>query len=72
MVLFWPIQQELDCINDSGCILGKIKFDVFKDEYIFCPGSESVVLSDSEQASIDERMEGLATGKYLIPMQDDD
>lgn len=53
MVLFWPIQQELDCINDSGCILGKIKFDVFKDEYIFCPDSESVVLSDSEQTSID-------------------
>ncbi len=27
MVMFWPIQQELDCISDSGDVLGRIKFD---------------------------------------------
>ena len=72
MVLFWPIQQELDCINVSGCILGKIKFDNSKEEYIFYPANESIILSNIERSSIAERLSGLDSGKYLIPMQDDD
>jgi len=72
MVLFWPVQQELDCINDSGRILGKIKFDVSKEEYIFSPDNESIILSSLEKSSIDDRLLGLDSGKYSIPMQDDD
>jgi len=72
MVLFWPIQQELDCINGSGSILGKIKFDVSREEYIFYPANESIILSSLEKSSIAERLSGLDSGKYLIPMQDDD
>ncbi len=72
MVLFWPIQQELDCINGSGRILGKIKFDVSIDEYIFYPANELINLSSLEETSIAERLSGLESGKYLIPMQDDD
>jgi len=72
MVLFWPIQQELDCINCSGQILGKIKFGDSMDEYIFCPANASIVLSSREKADIAERLSGLESGKYLIPMQDDD
>lgn len=72
MVLFFPIQQELDCISSSGHILGKIKFDVFKEEYLFCPDDESIVLSGTEEASIAERLAGLYSGKYSFPMQDDD
>jgi len=72
MVLFWPIQQELDCINCSGRILGKIKFDGSKEEYIFYPANESLVLSSLEKSSISERLLGLDSGKCSIPMQDDD
>jgi len=72
MVMFWPIQQQLNCISSSGNILGKIGFDVFKDKYIFYPDSESTTLSSEEQSSIDERLAGLVSGKYAIPMQDDD
>lgn len=72
MVLFLPIQQELDCISSSGQILGKIKFDVFKSEYLFEPDNASVVLSGIEEASIVDRLVGLASGRYSIPMQDDD
>jgi len=72
MVLFWPIQQELDCINGSGRILGKIKFDGSKEEYIFYPANESLVLSSLEKSNISERLLGLDSGKYSIPMQDDD
>lgn len=71
-MLFCPIQQELDCINDSGLILGKIKFDGAKDEHVFHPENASIVLSSDEQASIAERIAGLNSGKYSIPMQDDD
>ncbi|MBL4798142.1 MAG: hypothetical protein JKY50_12055 [Oleispira sp.] len=71
-MLFFPIQYELDCINDSGLILGRIKFDVSKNEYIFYPDNESIVLSDLEKISIAERLSDLDSGKYLIPMQDDD
>jgi hypothetical protein len=71
-MLFFPIQYELDCINDSGDIVGRIKFDVSKNEYIFYPDNESIVLSDLEKASIAERLSDLGSGKYSIPMQDDD
>lgn len=72
MVLFFPVQQELDCISDSGRILGKIKFELSKGEFIFYPENESLVLSDSEELSIAERLAGLASGRFSIPMQDDD
>lgn len=71
-VLFWPIQQELDCVSDSGQVVGKIKFDGAKNEYAFCPMDEALVLSAEQERAIVERLAGLASGKYLIPMQDDD
>lgn len=72
MVLFWPIQQELDCINSSGDILGKIKFDGVEDKHNFFPANESITLSNDEKLKIAERLTGLDLGKYSIPMQDDD
>lgn len=72
MVLFFPMQQELDCISDSGQILGKIKFDGSKQEYEFCPDNDSVTLSGVDEVTIVERLAGLASGKYMISMQDDD
>ncbi|WP_027859228.1 hypothetical protein [Marinobacterium jannaschii] len=72
MVLFFPIHQEIDCISGDGNILGRIKFDGSKDEYIFYPANESIVLSGLEGASIAERLAGLESGKYSISMQDDD
>lgn len=72
MPLFFLNQQELDCINDDGQIFGKIRFDVSKNEYIYYPIDESIALSSSDKASITERLSGLESGKYSIPMQDDD
>ena len=72
MPLFFLNQQELDCINDNGQIFGKIKFDVSNNEYIFYLIDESIVLSDSDKSSIADRLSGLESGKYSIPMQDDD
>lgn len=72
MVLFFPIQQELDCINGGGHILGKIKFDVPNNQHIFCPADESVVLSSLEQTAIAEKISSLDAGAYAITMQDDD
>lgn len=72
MVLFWPIQQELDCISTSGDILGKIKFDGANDEHIFCAADASTTLSNQQKARITDRLSGLNSGKYSIPMQDDD
>ena len=72
MVLFFPIQQELDCISDSGLILGKITFDTAKGAYFFQVDNESVVLSDSEQSTIDEKVSTLNSGSSLVDMQDDD
>jgi hypothetical protein len=71
-MLFFPIQQELDCINDSGLILGKIKYDGCKDEHEFHPDNESIVLSSEEKAKIEERLSSLNSGKLSIPMPDDD
>lgn len=72
MPLFFLNQQELDCINDDGQIFGKIKFDVSKNEYIYYSIDESIALSDAEKASIADRLSGLESGQYSIPMQDDD
>ena len=72
MVLFWPIQQELDCINDSGDVLGKIKFDGAQDKHVFCPSEDTIALSSDEKAGIAARLAGLDAGTYAIPMQDDD
>ncbi len=72
MVLFWPIQQELDCINDSGSVLGKIKFDGAQDKHIFCPAEKALPLSSEEKSNIAARLAGLDAGTYSIPMQDDD
>ena len=71
-MLFCPIQQELDCINGCGRILGKIKFNGFTDEYTFHLADESIVLTNLEKSSIADRLSGLGSGKYSIPMQDDD
>lgn len=72
MVLFFPIQQELDCISASGHILGKIKCDISTSKHIFIPDSESVTLSDEEQIRITVKILGLDSGKSSISMQDDD
>ena len=72
MVLFWPMQQELDCVNANGNILGKIKFDAVDNKYAFVALDDSIVLSPEEQLKITERLAGLSSGKYTIPMQDDD
>ena len=71
-MLFFPVQQELDCINDSGDIIGKITFDAAQDEYVFSPARKDIVLSAIEEATIAIRIAGLKSGKFSIPMQDDD
>lgn len=72
MVLFWPIQQELDCVSHGGSVLGRIKFDGKTNQYSFHPANESIVLSSQEEEKIIERLAGLQSGKFTIPMQDDD
>lgn len=72
MVLFWPAQQELDCVSDNGRILGKIRFDGSNDAYAFHPADESISLSDNEKMSIAARLARLQSGRASIPMQDDD
>lgn len=72
MVLFFPLQQELDCISSNGRILGKIRFDLAKDKYRFDAADEETVLSELEIARIAERLAGLESGRYSIAMQDDD
>ena len=72
MVMFFPIQQELDCISDSGLILGKITFDTVKGAYFFLADNEAVVLSGSEQSAIDAKVNTLNSGSSLVDMQDDD
>ena len=71
-MLFFPIQQELDCISDDGRILGRIRFNADTGQHQFQQDSEVDALSDSEQASINQRLAGLDAGSYTIPMQDDD
>ena len=72
MVLFFPIQQELDCISAYGHILGKIKCDISTSKHVFIPDNESVTLSDEEQIRITVKIVGLDSGKFSISMQDDD
>lgn len=72
MVLFFPIQQELDCISDSGQILGKIKFDVTRNQHIFTPDNDALLLSEGQQQVINARLAGLDAGQFSIDMQDDD
>jgi hypothetical protein len=72
MVMFWPIQQALNCITDDGRILGKIEFNVKTEQYLFFPEEDSVVLSSLEASQIDQRLADLYSGDYLMPMQDDD
>ncbi|MFT2112070.1 hypothetical protein [Marinomonas sp. 2405UD68-3] len=71
-MLFLPAQQELDCISDSGRILGKIKFDGAKDEYSFYSEDKSIALTDVEKSSIAERLASLISGQSSIAMQDED
>lgn len=71
-MLFLPAQQELDCINDQGRIVGQILFDGADNEYRFRAENDSVNLSDQEVARIAERIAGLSSGRYSIAMQDDD
>jgi len=71
-MMFWPIQQDLDCINDAGNILGKISFDANKNKHIFTPTDPSITLTNAEKSNIVERLLGLDSGLYSIPMQDDD
>ena len=72
MVMFWPIQQALNCITDDGRILGKIQFDAKTEQYLFCPEEDEVVLSSIEASQIENRLADLHSGNYLMPMQDDD
>ncbi|KZZ41192.1 MAG: hypothetical protein MK185_10585 [Saccharospirillaceae bacterium] len=71
-MLFFPNQQELDCINDEGKIVGKIKFNGAEDKHVFCQYDDTLMLSEAESTNIKERLIGLDSGKYDIPMQDDD
>ena len=71
-MLFFPIQQELDCISERGVILGKIRFDDAKGKHIFYQPDDVVEVTAVEQAAINERLAGLDAGTYGIPMQDDD
>ncbi|HBS41462.1 MAG TPA: hypothetical protein DEA26_02190 [Oceanospirillales bacterium] len=72
MILFLPMQQELDCINTEGRIVGKIRFDANLNQHVFYQPDQAVELSDSEQAAISARLSGLDAGTFHIPMQDDD
>lgn len=71
-MLFFPNQQELDCFNTIGVILGKIKFDGLLNKHIFHPINGSIVLTNKEELSIAEKLAVLDSGNYSIPMQDDD
>lgn len=71
-MLFLPVHQELDCISDNGSILGRIKYDHSKAGHVFYSDNEFSLLLPSEQASIAEYLSGLDSGKYTIPMADDD
>ena len=71
-MLFFPIQQELDCINTAGQIVGKIRFDASLNQHVFYQPDQTVELSDSEHVAISARLSGLDAGMFHIPMQDDD
>lgn len=71
-MLFLSGQQVLDCINDKGQILGQISFNHATNGHVFHSDIAFVELSSVEQSTITERLSGLNSGKYSIPMQDDD
>ncbi|MBJ7551657.1 hypothetical protein [Marinomonas ostreistagni] len=71
MVLFFPNQQTLDCISDSGQVLGQIIFQAGRDEYSFAV-AQSVQLTEAEQSGIAAKIAQLIIGQSSIPMQDDD
>lgn len=71
-MLFFPIQQELDCISDDGRILGRIRFDGSLDQHVFQKSEEVAELTVEEQSSISKRLELLDSEEKSIPMQDDD
>ena len=71
-MLFLAIQQELDCITDDGRVLGKICYDDTAGCHVFHPADVHLAVTESERVSISERLSGLDSGKYSIPMQDDD
>lgn len=72
MVLFFPAQQALDCLSDSGRILGKIEFDGVTDTYVFVPEDASMPLQDAEMSCIAAKLAELCAGEATIAMQDDD
>jgi len=72
MVMFFPIQHEIDCISSNGRNLGRIKFDSSEDGHIFQPENDSIVLSNDEEARIAGKIAILKSGKDEIPMPDDD
>lgn len=59
-------------MSDSGLILGKIVFDTVKNDYLFQPDNESIVLSEQEQAAIDKKLASFKSGESAVDMQDDD
>lgn len=71
-MLFLSIQQELDCINDDGRIIGKIRFDADAKKHVFYQPDEVFNLSEADQLQVNARLAGLDAGLYVIPMQDDD
>ncbi len=72
MVMFFPIQYEIDCINTNGRILGRIKYDSSGDGYIFQRDNDSIVLSNDEETRIAAKLASLKSGKDAIPLPDDD
>lgn len=71
-MLFFPNQQELDCFNTNGNMLGKIKFNASTDKHEFQLDNDSITLSNDEEKCIAEKLVSLDLGAYSIPMQDDD
>ena len=72
MVMFFPIQHEINCISINGKTLGRIKFDNSKDGYIFELNNDSVVLSNEEEICIAVKLVNLKSGKEAVPMPEDD
>lgn len=71
-MLFFPNQQEIDCFNRSGSLLGRIKFNALENKHIFHLDNQSIALTTSEELSVAEKLASLDSGNYSIPMQDDD
>lgn len=72
MVMFFPINHEIDCISRDGRTLGRIKFDGSESGHVFQPDNDAIVLSNEEKTRIAAKLAGLDFGKEAIPMPDDD